>query len=276
MQYRRLSGTDLDVSVICLGPMRAAAQEPGNDERSRAGERALRRALDLGVNFLHSSYEYGTRWMMGRALQDHPSGMTSITLSKCPCQTSRMAIGSTSQNSACASRRRCANCTRSASPCCSGCGDQSPTATRAASRCSAHRGRRGGGVREAAGSRESRAPVHLPVHSGVRGSRGCDRQVCGAPRLLQLDRNGNGAPLCGPGAATHGIHCDSPLYEGLLTDERATPMAGDRFADPQYAPAPGQAPPNCGDLPPEIGGSMTAFALRSALPHPLWQVWLSA
>ncbi|HYL81784.1 MAG TPA: aldo/keto reductase, partial [Candidatus Acidoferrum sp.] len=72
MEYRRLGGTDLKVSVVCLGPMRAAAKEPGDDEKSRAGERALRRALELGVNFLHSSYEYGTRWMMGRVLQDYP------------------------------------------------------------------------------------------------------------------------------------------------------------------------------------------------------------
>ncbi len=72
MKYRRLGGTDLDVSVVCLGPMRAAAKEPGDDEKSRLGELALRQALDAGVNFLHSSYEYGTRWMMSRVLKDHP------------------------------------------------------------------------------------------------------------------------------------------------------------------------------------------------------------
>ena len=72
MKYRRLGGTDIDVSVICLGPMRAAAREPGNDEKSKAGEEALRAALDAGVNFIHSSYEYGTRWMMGRVFKDHP------------------------------------------------------------------------------------------------------------------------------------------------------------------------------------------------------------
>ena len=72
MKYRRLGGTDIDVSVICLGPMRAAARQPGDDEKSKAGEEALRAALDAGVNFIHSSYEYGTRWMIGRVLKDHP------------------------------------------------------------------------------------------------------------------------------------------------------------------------------------------------------------
>jgi aryl-alcohol dehydrogenase-like predicted oxidoreductase len=72
MKYRRLGGTDLDVSVICLGPMRAAAKNPGDDDKSKAGELALRKALDEGVNFIHSSYEYGTRWMMSRVLKDHP------------------------------------------------------------------------------------------------------------------------------------------------------------------------------------------------------------
>jgi len=72
MKYRRLAGTDLDVSVICLGPMRAATKGPADDAKSKAGEAALRAALDAGINFLHSSYEYDTRWMMERVLRDHP------------------------------------------------------------------------------------------------------------------------------------------------------------------------------------------------------------
>jgi aryl-alcohol dehydrogenase-like predicted oxidoreductase len=71
MMYRKLGGTNLQVSAICLGPMRWRAKE-ADDDKSKAGEMALRRALDAGVNFLHSSYEYGTRWMMGRVLREHP------------------------------------------------------------------------------------------------------------------------------------------------------------------------------------------------------------
>ena len=72
MNYRRFGDTDLEVSEICFGPMRFAEKEPGAEEKSQAGQRALERAIERGVNFIHSSYEYGTRWSMGHVLQDHP------------------------------------------------------------------------------------------------------------------------------------------------------------------------------------------------------------
>lgn len=73
MQSRRYGNTDLYVSPICFGPMRFSEKTPGSDDpKSDAGERALRRALDRGVDFLHSSYEYGTRWAMESVLRDHP------------------------------------------------------------------------------------------------------------------------------------------------------------------------------------------------------------
>ncbi len=72
MHYRKFGNTDLEVSEICFGPMRFSAKEPGADEKSRAGQRALERALERGVNFIHSSYEYGTRWAVGQVLKDHP------------------------------------------------------------------------------------------------------------------------------------------------------------------------------------------------------------
>lgn len=72
MQYRKLAGTDINVSVLCFGAMRSAAQEPGDDAVSRQGEAAFRHALDSGINFIHSSDGYGTWWMLGRVLKDHP------------------------------------------------------------------------------------------------------------------------------------------------------------------------------------------------------------
>ena len=72
MQLRRFGNTDLEVSPICFGPMRFAAKDGSDDDASRAGRRALERALERGVNFVHSSYEYGTRWSMAKVLAGHP------------------------------------------------------------------------------------------------------------------------------------------------------------------------------------------------------------
>lgn len=72
MQYRRFGNTDLEVSEICFGPMRFASQEPGDDDLSKAGQSALARAIERGVNFIHSCQGYGTRWAMGKVLKDHP------------------------------------------------------------------------------------------------------------------------------------------------------------------------------------------------------------
>ena len=72
MQARTFGTTDLEVSPICFGPMRFADRDGTDDDLSRGGRRALERALERGVNFLHSSYEYRTRWSMGRVLANHP------------------------------------------------------------------------------------------------------------------------------------------------------------------------------------------------------------
>jgi aryl-alcohol dehydrogenase-like predicted oxidoreductase len=72
MQLRRFGATDLEVSPICFGPMRFAAKDGTDDDASRAGRRALERALERGVNFVHSSYEYGTRWSVSKVLAGHP------------------------------------------------------------------------------------------------------------------------------------------------------------------------------------------------------------
>ncbi|MFT5089236.1 MAG: aryl-alcohol dehydrogenase-like predicted oxidoreductase [Candidatus Latescibacterota bacterium] len=72
MNYRKFGNTDLEVSEICFGPMRFSAKEPGSDGKSKTGQQALERALERGLNFIHSSYEYGTRWAIGQVLKDHP------------------------------------------------------------------------------------------------------------------------------------------------------------------------------------------------------------
>ena len=72
MNYRKFGNTDLEVSEICFGPMRFAAKEEGEDDKSQTGRSALEHAIDRGVNFIHSSYEYKVRWSMSRVLKNHP------------------------------------------------------------------------------------------------------------------------------------------------------------------------------------------------------------
>jgi aryl-alcohol dehydrogenase-like predicted oxidoreductase len=72
MQYRKFGNTELEVSEICFGPMRFAAKAPGEDAVSQTGQRALEHAIERGINFIHSSYEYNTRWAMSRVLKAHP------------------------------------------------------------------------------------------------------------------------------------------------------------------------------------------------------------
>jgi aryl-alcohol dehydrogenase-like predicted oxidoreductase len=52
--------------------MRFSAKEEGDDDMSQTGRSALEHAIDRGVNFIHSSFEYKTRWSMSRVLKNHP------------------------------------------------------------------------------------------------------------------------------------------------------------------------------------------------------------
>ncbi|MFP4409592.1 MAG: aldo/keto reductase, partial [Spirochaetaceae bacterium] len=72
MNYRIYGNTGLKVSEICYGTMRYASKDGEMDDRSKAGARALEEAVDSGVNFIHSSVEYGTRWLTGEVLGKHP------------------------------------------------------------------------------------------------------------------------------------------------------------------------------------------------------------
>lgn len=71
MRYRRFGNTDLELSEIVFGALRFVdGAQARNDED--LGRRALLAALDAGVNTIHSSYEYGTRWALEKILSHHP------------------------------------------------------------------------------------------------------------------------------------------------------------------------------------------------------------
>lgn len=82
MDKRRLLGTDLDVSVICYGPMRAPQAQ--DDPAVAQHQRAMQAAIERGVNFIHSSYEYGVRWLMTPVLRDHPKRHDLMHVIKAP------------------------------------------------------------------------------------------------------------------------------------------------------------------------------------------------
>jgi len=72
MNVRKFGSTDLELSEICFGTWRYASPEGTRNEQSDAGGRALRRGLEQGINCIHSSHEYGTRWLTGEVLKDQP------------------------------------------------------------------------------------------------------------------------------------------------------------------------------------------------------------
>lgn len=83
MRYRRFGHTDLELSEICFGAMRFTSTADhvtlteevsvaAAEEKNRRGRRALEAALEGGVNCIHSSGDYGTRWMLGDILAKHP------------------------------------------------------------------------------------------------------------------------------------------------------------------------------------------------------------
>ncbi|MEX2443014.1 MAG: aldo/keto reductase [Alkalispirochaeta sp.] len=72
MNYRTFGSTGLRLSEICFGTWRYASPEGIRDEQSESGGRALRNGLDAGINCIHSSHEYGTRWLTGEVLKEYP------------------------------------------------------------------------------------------------------------------------------------------------------------------------------------------------------------
>jgi aryl-alcohol dehydrogenase-like predicted oxidoreductase len=270
MKYRRLGGTDLEVSVICLGPMRAAAREPGNDEKSVAGEMALRRALDLGVNFLHSSFEYGTRWMMGRVLKDHPKRTDIHHVIKLPVPDFKDGDRF----------------------------DEAKFRMRVEEALGELYAERIAVLqwmwRSDPNNDARRVPLLGSIMDDVmatfekmrdEGKVGylmtfpytvpCGRAAIETGKFSGLIAYYNLAEMemadLFPDMKRRnmGFIAIRPLYEGILTDERANPRPGDRFADPRYAPALAKRQKIAETFRAEIGESMTAFAIRFALGHPI-------
>ncbi len=270
MKYRRLGGTDLDVSVICLGPMRAAATSPGNDEKSRAGEQAFRRALDLGVNFLHSSYEYGTRWMMGRVLREHPKRADLHHVIKVPVPdfTDGDRFDEAKFRLRVEEALRELHAARIAVLQWMWRSEPNTDARRlpllgrilddvvAAFEKLRHEGKVG---------YLFTFPYTVPCAQAALAT-GKFGGLIAYYNLAEMEMADLFADL---ERRRLGFLAIRPLFEGILTDERAAPRPGDRFADPQYASALVKRRKIAETFREEIGDSMTTFALRFALAEPV-------
>jgi aryl-alcohol dehydrogenase-like predicted oxidoreductase len=75
MRRRRFGNTDLEVSEVTFGAMRFVPGNKGNRDEAE-GRRALETALEMGVDTIHSSHEYGTRYGLEKVLRDHPGRHT--------------------------------------------------------------------------------------------------------------------------------------------------------------------------------------------------------
>jgi len=84
MSLKFLLGGDLPVDRVGFGAMRLCGQ-PGNFGRFpdwEAGKRLLRRAVELGVNFIDTAHAYGpgcNEELIGEALAPYPAGLVIAT-----------------------------------------------------------------------------------------------------------------------------------------------------------------------------------------------------
>lgn len=70
MRYTQFGGTDLEVSTICFGTWQFGGEWGSTEEKESAD--AMRRALDLGVNFFDTAQAYGfgaSEQLVGKALE---------------------------------------------------------------------------------------------------------------------------------------------------------------------------------------------------------------
>jgi L-galactose dehydrogenase len=83
MQYTQLGRTGLQVSVAglgCGGPSRLGRATGADESTSIA---VVRRALELGVNFIDTAIMYGTEGVVGKAIAGHPRDQVIVS-SKVP------------------------------------------------------------------------------------------------------------------------------------------------------------------------------------------------
>ena len=84
MEYRTVSGTDLKLSVITFGTISFAGTPKSRPRDTEEGKRAMRLALDMGVNTIHSSYEYETWYAVREVLAERKDAKSLKHIVKIP------------------------------------------------------------------------------------------------------------------------------------------------------------------------------------------------
>ena len=84
MEYRYLGGTDINLSAIAFGTAWFAASPEQPDTDTEEGKRALHLALDEGVNCIHTSYEYRTRYAVREVLRERNAASKVHHIAKVP------------------------------------------------------------------------------------------------------------------------------------------------------------------------------------------------
>jgi aryl-alcohol dehydrogenase-like predicted oxidoreductase len=72
MEYRKLGGSDLEVSIIGFGAWGIGGEPFWKSEGHTASENAIKKAYDLGINFFDTAPVYGfgrSEEIMGKALK---------------------------------------------------------------------------------------------------------------------------------------------------------------------------------------------------------------
>jgi len=84
MEYRNLAGTNIQLSAITFGTIAFASPQGRQRGDTAEGKKALHLALDMGVNCIHSSYEYGTRHVVREVLRDRKDAKSIRHIIKVP------------------------------------------------------------------------------------------------------------------------------------------------------------------------------------------------
>ncbi|UCD11057.1 MAG: aldo/keto reductase [Nitrospinaceae bacterium] len=104
MEYRKLGDSDLEVSAIGFGAWGIGGAPFWKTEGDPASMKALRKAVDAGINFFDTAPVYGfghSEELLGKALK--PVRDRVILASKCGLRWSRKALGAITKNASRAS-----------------------------------------------------------------------------------------------------------------------------------------------------------------------------